>query len=96
MLTTAEKNGLQHVKRMDRARIPKQILPHARTVRLPGRPNRRWMEVTKHNTGMEDDDELYKDTHNAMTITVLSISHIHLKAKSSSTTLRRHLVGQEV
>jgi hypothetical protein len=43
-------NWLQHVQKMDRDRIPKQI---SRNVpigqRLPGRPKRRWLEtVTGH------------------------------------------------
>jgi hypothetical protein len=37
---------LQHVKRMDRARIPKQMFRYAPTGRrLPGRPKRGWLET---------------------------------------------------
>jgi hypothetical protein len=43
-------NWLQHLKRMDRARIPKQMFQYAAIGRrLPGRPKRRWLEtVTGH------------------------------------------------
>jgi hypothetical protein len=43
-------NWLQHVKRIYRARIPKQMFRYAPTgQRLPGRPKKRWLEtVTGH------------------------------------------------
>jgi hypothetical protein len=43
-------NWLQHVKRMDRARIPKHMFRYGPIGRrLPGRPKKRWLEtVTGH------------------------------------------------
>jgi hypothetical protein len=42
-------NWLQHGKRMDRARVPKQMFQYAPIGRLPGRPKKRWLEtVTGH------------------------------------------------
>jgi hypothetical protein len=56
-------NWLQHVKRRDRARIPKQVFRYAPTGgRLPGRPKKRWLETvtaTKPNTGTEYDSISY-------------------------------------
>jgi hypothetical protein len=38
-------NWLQHVKRMDRARIPKQMFRYGPCGRLPGKPKKRWLET---------------------------------------------------